>query len=401
MKPWLSVVGLGEAGLDSLSKAARGLIDDAEVLIGHERHLAMVPDDGRKRVPWPKPLKTAVPEIAKWRGTRVCVLSTGDPSWFGVARTLLRSIPIEETTIVPSPSAFSLACARLGWTLADVDTLSLHAYPVESLHPFVLPGRRLVMLAWDGTTPGKVASLLTGRGYGDSKITVLAAMGGPKEQRFDGTAARWDHEDMPDFVTIAVECVAGPDAPLLPRVPGLPDEAFRHDGQMTKRELRAATLAALAPVPGQRLWDVGAGCGSVAIEWLRSARYGWAIAIERDAGRRALIAENANALGAPDLEIVAGEAPAALEGLEPPDAVFVGGGLSAPGLLDICWKALRPSGRLVANAVTLEGEQALAAWRERHGGALSRIAVSRAAPVGRFTTWQPLKPVTQLAAVKR
>ena len=399
--PWLSVVGIGEDGLEGLTASARATVDAAEVLVGGARHLGMVPDDGRERIAWPRPLDAAIPEIAARRGRRVCVLATGDPVCYGVARKLLRSIPIEEMAILPAPSAFSLACARLGWSLPDVETLTLHARAVDNLHPFVLPGVRLLALSRDGDTPGQVARLLTARGYGRSPMTVLARMGGPHEARFDGLAESWDWRAIPDLNCVAVDCIADPDAAPLPRVPGLPDEAFRHDGQLTKREVRTATLAALSPIPDQRLWDVGAGCGSIAIEWMRAERGTGAIAIEQRAERVALIAENAAALGTTALDIRQGGAPAALAGLPPPDAVFIGGGLGAEGIFEACWTALRPGGRLVANAVTLEGEQALFAWHAAQGGALTRIAVSRAEPVGRFTGWRPLMPVTQYAVTKR
>lgn len=401
MTPWLAIVGMGEDGLDGVAPLGRALIDRAEVLIGGARHLAMVPDDGRERLAWPSPLSALVEDIVARRGTRVCVLATGDPMHYGIGVTMARRVPHEEMTIVPAPSAFSLACARLGWSRADVETLTLHGRPVELLHPFVQPDARLLLLSDDRTTPAQVAALLAARGYGASRMTVLAHMGGPQERRVEGRAEDWAHDDIADLNTVAVECVAGPEAALLPHTPGLPDDAFRHDGQMTKREVRAMTLAALAPVPGQLLWDVGAGCGSVAIEWLRSDRRMRAIAVERNEDRVALIAANASALGTPTLEVVTGAAPEALKDLPAPDAVFVGGGLSAPGLVETCWRALAPGGRLVANAVTLEGEAVLAAFQTEAGGELARIAVARAEAVGPYRGWRPLMPVTQLRAMKR
>ena len=400
MTPWLSIVGIGEDGLDGLSPPARALVAGAETLVGGERHLAMVPEDGRERLTWPSPLSALVGEIVGRRGQRVCVLATGDPMHYGIGVTLARRVPIAEMTIVPAPSAFSLACARLGWSLSEVDTLTLHGRPVELLHPAVQPGARVLVLADGAETPARVAELLRARRYGGSRITVLEHMGGPMERRWTGTAAEWAVNDVADFNTIAIDCVAGPGAPLLPRVPGLPDDAFRHDGQMTKREVRAVTLSALAPVPGQRLWDVGAGCGSIAIEWMRGDPRNRAVAVERRADRAALIAHNAAALGTPMLEIVTGEAPDALEGLDPPDAVFVGGGVGDARILEHAWRELRRGGRLVANVVTLEGEQALARWHGESGGELVRLAVSRAEPVGPLTGWRPLMPVTQLRAVK-
>ena len=401
MTPWLSIVGLGEDGPGALSTAARALIENAEVLAGGARHLAMIPDDGRTRLIWGSPLGESLDGVLECRGKRVCVLATGDPMHFGIGATLATRVPPEDMTVVPAPSAFSLACARLGWPRDEVECLTLHGRPLELLHPAVQPGARILALSNDARTPGQVAKLLSARGYGDSRLTVLEHMGGPRERIAADTARDWRPGDFADLNTLAIECVAGPEAAHLSRAPGLPDEAFRHDGQMTKREVRAATLAALAPAPGQLLWDIGAGCGSVGIEWLRQHPRNRAVAVERKAERIALMAGNAAALGAPHLRILEGTAPESLEGLEAPDAVFVGGGLSTPGLIETAWAALGPGGRLVANAVTLEGEQALVAFRADHGGDLVRIAVSRAQAVGPFTGWRPLMPVTQLRATMR
>ena len=400
MNPWLSIVGIGEDGLEGLSAAARALVAQAELLVGGERHLAMVPEDGRERLVWPKPLSAAFDAIAARKPRPVCILATGDPLCFGVGRQLLKRFPIEEVAVLPSPSAFSLACARLGWSLPDVETLTVHGRPVEGLHPFLQPGARLVILSAGAQSPAEVAALLCARGYGRSEIVVLENMGGPAERRVTARADEWSAASVSELNTIAVRCEAEPGTALLPRSPGLPDASFRHDGQLTKREVRAATLAALAPLPDQRLWDVGAGCGSIAIEWMRAAPRTAAVAVESRSERIALIAENAATLGAPRLQVVEGRAPEALEGLEAPDAVFIGGGATAPGLFEACWSALRPGGRLVANVVTLEGEAALGRWRQEVGGALTRIAVSRAEPVGEFLGWRPLMPVTQFAAVK-
>jgi len=404
MTPWLSIVGLGEDGLAGLTPAARALFDQAEVLVGGRRVFAMVPEDGRARLSWPSPLSAGIEEIVARRGQKVCVLATGDPLHYGIGATLAKRVPIEEMTVIPASSAYTLACARLGWNRAGVETLSLHGRPLELLHPAVQPGAKLLLLTNGAETPAAVAGLLRDRGFGPSRIVVFEHMGGPKERRLEGIAADWDVPgDVPDiaaFNTVAVECVAAPGAALLPRTPGLPDDAFRHDGQMTKREVRAITLAALAPVPGQLLWDVGAGAGSVAIEWLRADPRCRAIAIERDPDRIALIAGNASALGVPGLEIVEGAAPAALEGLAPPDAIFLGGAVRDARVFETAWAALKPGGRLVANAVTLEGAAALASRHEEHGGELIRIAISRAGPVGGATVLKPMFPVTQLRLVK-
>ncbi len=400
MTRWLSVVGVGDDGLNGLPAVARSLIDDAEAFMGGERHLAMLPDDGREKRPWPSPLMQIMDEIESRRGQRLCILATGDPMFFGIGVTLARRIPFDEMTVVPAPSAFSLACARLGWPMADVEAVTLHGRPVELLHSHIQPGAKLVALSEDGATPGKVAGLLRERGYGASKISVLEHMGGKAEWVLSSTADQWPEGTSADFNTIAVECVAGSDALHLPRVPGLPDDAFEHDGQMTKREVRAMTLAALGPTPHACLWDVGAGCGSVAIEWMRAAHGASAVAIERNEDRRAMAAANALALGTPTLRIVAGEAPAALDGLPQPDAIFIGGGISNDGLAEACWNALAPGGRIVANVVTVEGEARVSALRDARGGELVRVAVSRADRVGPYLGWRPMMPVTQWQAVK-
>lgn len=395
---WLSLVGIGEDGLEGLTPAARSLIADAEVLVGGARHLAKIPDEmtpRAERLTWPTPLTALIETIVGLRGRRVCVLATGDPLCYGAGVTLARHVPRDETLILPTLSAFSLACARLGWPLAETETLTLHGRPLELLHPFVQPHARLLILAQDSTTPGQVARLLVDRGYGESRMVALAHMGGPQEWHLEGTAGDWPETPVPDFHTLAVACRAAPGAPLRPRVPGLPDEAFVHDGQMTKREVRAITLAKLGPTPGARLWDVGAGCGSISVEWMRAAARAPAWAIEPKAERRQAIAANASALGTPRLKVVAGRAPEALADLPAPDAVFVGGGLSTPGLAEACLAALAPGGRLVANAVTLEGEAKLAALHAEHGGELVRLAVSRAEAVGPYRGWRTAMPVSQ------
>jgi precorrin-6Y C5,15-methyltransferase (decarboxylating) len=395
---WLSVIGIGEDGLAGLTPAARALYDTAEIVVGGRRHLAMLADDGRRRMAWPSPLQALVPDIAALRGRRVCVVATGDPMCFGVGAILARRIPIAEMIVVPAPSAFSLACARLGWAFTEVRLVTLHGRPAELVIPQLQPGARILVLSADGRTPATLAALLVRQGWGAAHLTVLERMGGAGERRRAAAARDWSMDEIDDLNTIAIECGAGEGAPLRPPAPGLPDEAFAHDGQLTKREVRAATLAVLAPVPGQVLWDVGAGSGSVAIEWMRCDPRCRAVAVERDPARAARIAANAASLGAPFLDIVQGEAPTALsDHLPPPDAIFLGGGISTPGLVERCVGALRPGGRLVANTVTVEGEAALVAARQRWGGDLVRIAVQRAEPVGPYLGWRPLMPVTQWA----
>lgn len=405
MSARITVVGIGEDGLDGLTPKARGLIDEAEVLVGGERHLSKVPLGGEQRIDWDGDFDAAFDKIEKMKDRRVVVLASGDPLHYGVGANIVRRFGADQVNVIPAPGAFSLVAADLGWPLADVKCLTVHGRALEAVTLYLTPGRRLLVLSWDGETPEKLAGLLTARGFGPSRITVLGNLGGDDETRTEGTAEKWTGETVPDLNTIAVECVAGDGADVLSRVPGLPDDAFEHDGLITKREVRAATLARLMPLPGQTLWDVGAGSGAVAIEWLRAEPSAKAFAVERDPKRAAVIARNAANLGVPELKIVEGEAPGILSGIETvPDAVFVGGGVSVPGLLEACWDALSPGGRLVANGVTLEAEQRLLSFQNEFGGDLTRMAVSRAAPVGpvgRLQTFQPLKQVTQLVTIKK
>ena len=405
MSARITVVGIGEDGLDGLTPKARGLIDEAEVLVGGERHLSKVPLGGEQRIDWDGDFDAAFDKIEKMKDRRVVVLASGDPLHYGVGANIVRRFGADQVNVIPAPGAFSLVAADLGWPLADVKCLTVHGRALEAVTLYLTPGRRLLVLSWDGETPEKLAGLLTARGFGPSRITVLGNLGGDDETRTEGTAEKWTGETVPDLNTIAVECVAGDGADVLSRVPGLPDDAFEHDGLITKSEVRAATLARLMPLPGQTLWDVGAGSGAVAIEWLRAEPSAKAFAVERDPKRAAVIARNAANLGVPELKIVEGEAPGILSGIETvPDAVFVGGGVSVPGLLEACWDALSPGGRLVANGVTLEAEQRLLFFQNEFGGDLTRMAVSRAAPVGpvgRLQTFQPLKQVTQLVTIKK
>jgi precorrin-6Y C5,15-methyltransferase (decarboxylating) len=401
MNRWLSIVGLGEGGWAELSAIGRSLVEAAELIVGGERHLAMLPDHVRgQRASWATPLRLTVEEIVGRRGHPVAVLATGDPMHYGVGVTLARAVPIDEMLILPAASAFSLAAARLGWPVADCECLTLHGRPLDRIAGLLSPGARLLLLSHDGSTPGLVAADLTRLGWGPSRLLTLEHMGGPKERTIEATAESWPATAIADLNTLAVECRPALGTLARPRLPGLPDDAFTIDGQLTKREVRAATLAALAPLPGERLWDVGAGCGSIAIEWLRAGRGMQANAIESNAVRCRLIAQNAATLGVPELEIQAGEAPDALRGLPRPDAVFIGGGLGAAGLVERCWEQLRAGGRLVANAVTLDGEVALVARQAELGGSLTRIAIARAEAVGGHLAWRPLMPVTQWAAVK-
>ena len=397
--PWLHIVGIGEDGMDGLLSATRAIVEAAEVIVGGERHHHLADGISAERACWPSPFDALIGLLLAHKGRRVVVLATGDPLWFSVGARIGRAMEPGEIVYHPQLSAFQLAAARMGWSLPDVETLTVHGRPVEQMIAFIQPDVRLLILTTGAETPAQIARFLSERGFGQSRMSVLANMGGKDEARFDGVAESWDHV-VPPFNTLAVECLAAPDAALLPRVPGLADDLFQHDGTMTKQEVRAATLAKLMPMRGALLWDVGTGCGSVAVEWMRGARYARAIGIEPRADRRAMAAANALALGVPKLELIEGHVPEALEGLEPPDAVFIGGGLSE-AVFDAAWAALRPLGRLVCNAVTLESEALLLDLHKRHGGQLVKLQVNRAEPVGGLTGWRPLMPVTQWSLIKR
>ena len=403
MKPWLTVVGMGDDGPEGLSSSARAVVEQARVVVGGQRHLDLLGPGERDRIAWPKPFNTLNETLERLhdRGHAICVLATGDPTCYGVGSILAERFGLKAVRIIPAPSAFSLACARLGWAAQTVQTLSLHGRPLELVQPFIQPGVRLLVLSSNVNTPGEVARVLCERGYRMSRLTVLSHLGGEKERMHAATADSYRTDDaVADLNTLAIECVADPGAPPVPRTPGLADDLYEHDGQLTKREVRAVTVAALGPAPGQLLWDVGAGCGSIGIEWMRAHPDCRAIAVEPDARRVAMIAANSAALGTPGLEVVKGRAVAALEGLSAPDAVFVGGGVAEPGLLKHCWAALASGGRLVANVVSVEGEAVLAEWQRSRGGSLTRIAITRCEPLGRFRGWRPLMPVTQLSAIK-
>ncbi len=397
--PWLSVLGIGEDGLDGLGGRARATIAAAEAFVGGRRHLAFLGDDPRPRILWRSPLSDTLGEIERRRGRPTVVLASGDPSWFGIARLLRASLPGETVSVLPQASAFSLAGAVLGWPLEDVFSISCHGRPLETVRRHLEPSARLLVLTGDGDAPARLARILVEAGLGGSRVAVLERLGGPAERLIDGTAATVNDQQFDALNLVAIE-VEDRRHPLASRCPGLADELFASDGQLTKAEVRAVTLARLAPSGGELLWDVGAGAGSVAIEWLRAGRRLRAVAVERRPERALRIAENARRMGVPELEIVGGEAPGCLAALPRPDAVFIGGGVTIPGQLETCWQRLRPGGRLVANAVTIEAEAALLAFQAAEGGSLSRLQVSRAEPIGGLTGWRPMLPVTQLAVVK-
>lgn len=398
----VTVVGIGADGWRGLADPARTALRGADVLIGGPRQLDLLPGEcAGERVPWPSPLRPAVPALlAAHVGRAVCVLASGDPMFHGIGRALTETVGAAALRILPHPSSVSYACARLGWPVEDTEVVTLVGRPADRLTAALHDGRRVLVLSAGAATPAEVAALLRERGYGPSRLRVLEQLGGPDERCVEGTAFDWQAVEGDPLNVVAVECRRAPEAPRLGAVPGLPDSAYEHDGQLTKRHVRAATLAALAPAPGESLWDVGGGSGSIAVEWMRTHPSCRAVSVERDPARAERIGRNARALGVPGLRVVTGAAPAALAELPPPDAVFIGGGLTAPGVLESCWAALGAGGRLVANTVTLESEALLADWYRRHGGELTRLAVAHAVPVGGFTGWRQAMPVTQWAVTK-
>ncbi|MDO5712325.1 MAG: precorrin-6y C5,15-methyltransferase (decarboxylating) subunit CbiE [Micrococcales bacterium] len=425
------IIGIGADGWEGLGDPAREALQEARVVIGSPRQLDLLPAViTATRVTWPTPLRPAVaPLLAEHAAAGLAVLASGDPMHFGIGRLVvdalagaagldLESPDGTDSTpwrwpprwvVQPHPSSISLACARLGWPVEDVDVVSAVGRDVRALAARLFAGRRVLVLSADADTPAQVAQLLRDRGFGASRMTVLGDLGAPQESCRQGRAQEWiggEQSDAPRLNVIAIACQPQAPVPRLGMVPGLPDAAYETDGQLTKWEVRAVTLAALAPAPGELLWDVGGGSGSIGIEWMRAHPSCRAITLEARADRAAAIAANAGNLGVPGLRVVSGQAPTALAGLagdvrsEVPDAVFIGGGLTAPGVVEACWEALRPGGRLVANTVTLESEALLVALRARLGGRLTRLEVSRAEPIGGYLGWRPARPVTQWSVRK-
>ena len=401
LRRWLSIVGIGEDGVEGLSVIARGLVAGADIVFGGERHLSLAaPLIRGEAKPWPSPFSRAVGEVLAERGRQVCVLASGDPYFYGVGSVLAKHVTPEETVVVPSPSAFSLAAARLGWALPDIALVSVHGRALDRIRPHLHPGARALALTSDGEGPAALARLLANTGFGASRLTVLEALGGACERIRTTAAENFDLTDVAELNTVAVEVAAAPGARVIAYAQGLADDLFEHDRQITKREIRAVTLSSLAPLRGEYLWDIGAGSGSIAIEWMLAHPSMRAVAIEARADRADRIRRNAACFGVPDLEVVEDRAPKALAGLAIPDAVFIGGGASDEGALDAIIAALRPGGRLVVNAVTLQTEAELIGRNATLGGTLTRIAISRADRVGGKTGWRAAMTVTQWVWVK-
>lgn len=389
----ITVQGIGADGWVGLTDLARERVLGAEVLLGGPRHLALVPPvGGQLREAWPSPLRDGLPALLwKYDGRRLVALASGDPLRSGIATTLIGLLGPDSVRVEPAVSSVALARARMGWSAEETEVLSVVGRPPAALLRQLAPGRRLLVLASDETTPATVAALLVGAGYGASALVVLGDLGAPEETRVETTAETFD-QHVSALHVIALE-LRGPGAGSW--TAGLADDAYEHDGQLTKRDLRASALARLRPQPGQLLWDVGAGAGSVGIEWMRAHPSSRTVAVERSADRAARIVRNAASLGVPGLDVITGSAPDALAGLAAPDAVFVGGGATADGVLDACREALRTGGRLVVHGVTLETEALLAAEFAAHGGELTRHSLETAAPIGSFTGWTPARAVTQ------
>ncbi len=399
---WLAILGIGEDGVEGLHEAARGLICGAALVVGGARHLSLAGSLVRgEALAWPSPLSDAFPTILARRGQPVVVLASGDPYCYGIGSVLGCLVPTEETLCIPAPSAFSLACARLGWALQNTVTLSFCGRKLETILPRLQPGSRILALSADDTTPNAIAALLQANGFGMSTLHILEALGGPRERIRKMTASVELPRDIDKLNMLAVEVATGPDARTIPISSGIPDELFEHDGQITKREIRAVTLGALAPRAGELLWDIGCGSGSIAIEWLLCDPANRAIGIEVRGDRAARAAHNALALGVPDLRVVHGEAPAALMDLPVPDAMFIGGGAQNAGVVDAAWTTLRPGGRIVVNAVTIETEALLFTAQQQHGGTLTRLSVERLGSIGDMRGFCPARTVTQWAASKR
>ncbi len=396
----VTVIGIGDDGWAGLTGEAQAALRGAPAIAGGGRQLALLPDLAGRRIPLPSPLLPQLDELIA-ANPGLCLLASGDPMLHGIGATLARRLGAGRIRVLPAVSSVALACARLGWAEHETDVVSVVSRPPEAILPAVQPGTRLLVLCRDGTTPAALAALLTDRGWAATQITVLEHLGGPAE-RTRGPFRAGSPEPGPfaDLCVTALACEPDAAASVLPRVPGLPDGAYESDGQITRREIRAVALAALAPGPGQLLWDVGAGSGSIGIEWMRADQRCRAVAVEARPDRADRLERNAARLGVPGLQVVRGVAPAALAGLATPDAVFIGGGLTADGVVDACWQALPGGGRLAAHAVTIESEAVLQRWQRTAGGQLVKMAVSYQAPLGGFTAWRPALPITQWQATK-
>ncbi len=401
MNPWITLIGLGEDGLENISSSTKAIIEGAEILVGGARHLGKIPDFGANRITWGNKLIEKVSNLKHYRGKKLVILASGDPMEFGVGATLLKYFSPDEIFVIPSRSSFSLVAAKMCWPLSSVERISLHGRSFDELNYFLYPKARILILSWDGTTPKKLANYLTSIGLGNSQLDVFENLGGKYEQHISGTASNWSEDIVGDLNTIALRCCDSDKANFWSRLPGLPENAFDHDGNITKKEIRSITLSALSPLPGQTLWDIGAGSGAIGIEWLRSEIYSKAVAIEKNTDKCAIIKSNASKLGVPRLQVFQSIAPAGLcEIRDLPDAIFVGGGVSNLANLKSCWSYLSDGGCFVANAVTLEAQRTLMDFKSIVGGDITSISISRSSNLGEFTALRPMMSVLQFKGIK-
>jgi len=400
-KKWLTVVGIGEDGVPGLGLKALVAVQNAAFIFGGERHLAMLGSNiGATRQGWTKPLSDSLKILSELRGQNVVVLASGDPMFYGIGSTLIEHIALEEMDIIPHPSCFSYACARLGWSMQDVVCRSVHGREQEIITGDIVDTAKMLILAHDGNSPANLAKLFISLGFGNSRFCVLEHLGGSREKIIHLDAHEIDERVFADLSVIAIECHG--DGSQIRHVANtvLPDSAFVHDGQLTKQDVRAIILAHLAPKYNEILWDIGAGCGSISLEWLRLGRDCRAIAIEKDLQRCDLIRQNATALEIDGLQLMAAQAPDCLNALEAPHAIFIGGGFGLADVSSHCWQALRPSGRLIATAVTVETEALFQVFAAKTKARLIRVDLSEVEPLGRYHTWRPCLPITIMIAHK-
>ena len=400
-KPWLTIIGIGDDGWNGLTRRQQDIITAAKYIFGGKRHLDFLPETLQAKLkPWPTPFSEGVSEIIALKGQSIVALVSGDPMFFGAGVTLLRYLPVDEVLVLPHPSSFSLAAARLGWALQDVDCLSINGRPIRTVIGHLQPSSRLIILCENKDSPALLAKLLTEQGFGASKMIVMEHLGGEKEKIRTQNADTFHLDECENLVLVAVQCVADNCDAGYPCYAALADKNFLNDGQLTKQDIRAVTMAHLAPKWGEVLWDVGAGSGSISIEWLRATKGARAYAIEKNPERQDIISKNADHFGVIGLHLIKGEAPLCLSGLERPDAIFIGGGFTRPDLFDCCWQSLKSGGRLVVNAVTLETNAILQSEARKIGARLIHISLAEAEPLGNFHVWRGALPITMMIARK-
>ena len=398
---WLSIIGVNEGGFGSWSNTAQRLFDQAEVLVSSERLFNLLDKDKRERIYWENDFSATLDQILKLRHQKVCILATGDPMFFGIGSTLSRHVSAQEIDVEPAPSVFSLICARLMWSQRDAVAVSLHGRELASLIRHLHPGAKIVVLSHDGQTPAKVARLLCDNGYSNSQLTVFEHLGGTLEKISTTSAAAFSLSDIPGFNSIALDCHCSQSKLPASRLPGLSDDYFEGDGVMTKKHIRALTISSLAPKPKDVLWDIGAGCGTIAIEWLRSVENTKAYAIEEKSERVNFIKQNAQNLGTPELDIIESAAnQEILDSLAIPDAIFIGGGSSDFELIKYCWNKLKPSGRLVINSVSIDAEQNLIKALNEFGGELCHISLEHLQSLGQQQAWKPDRKISHYLVTK-